>query len=182
LLRRFPVAPPRVGPVVRDRADEAGAAPSIRRRSRSTPGGAGPDRPAGPARLTADEVSRLRSGTGSLIDRTAHLFAGADDPVVRRSMAPAPGGGRMFHPTTGDQSPLLPGSPAQPPDDPGVFGDLLPAVVPGDVLSDPWAEQPRHTESSGAVLDRLVDAVVERIEERVVDELERRGRNDWRVI
>lgn len=44
------------------------------------------------------------------------------------------------------------------------------------------ARDTTRPESSNAFLDRLVDAVVERIEDRVVDELERRGRQEWRVI
>jgi hypothetical protein len=73
---------------------------------------------------------------------------------------------------------------------PGPFPAMDPAAPPELLreLDGPYApgRAPAHgtlgQESPNAFLDRLVDAVVERIEDRVVDELERRGRQEWRVI
>ncbi|MCR1782743.1 hypothetical protein KVF89_09380 [Nocardioides carbamazepini] len=182
LLRSLPVAPPRTGPVAR----EAAVAPP------PPPHGA----PGVPATFTAAEIERIRSGTGSLLERTADLFTATSGIGAAVSPSSSPSFGPGSSPAFGAAPGSAPGSaPGQELDHttggPAVFHqtstdshavassrpDPWRAGVP-----DPWTDMPGETEPTGATLDRIVDAVVERIEDRVIDELERRGRHEWRVV
>jgi hypothetical protein len=190
LLRRFPVAPPRTGPVVLERpAAGAQTTPVVRRSAATGPSSTAPPTPAtappaAPTRLTADEINQLRAGAGSLIDRTAHLFSSEPDAIIRRTLGPATGGTTMPHDTPSNDSPtgLTPLS-APRPDETAMlrlFGGPLDAAK--SLPSEPWRHDPMEAESAGALMARLVDAVVDRIEDRVIDELDRRGRHNTRVI
>jgi hypothetical protein len=140
--------------------------------------------------LTASEIARIRSDTGSLLERTAHLFTGARATLPDASPAIVPGGSDVPEqtPVAAPLPPVGHETTGAPPAPYALLAAALDPTRPNPATGsttagpEPWASEPEVAESAGAALDRLVDAVVERIEHRVIDELQRRGRDEWRVV